>query len=122
MSTSAEAEVLLAESLGAGLPRWQLPSFDQAGPPTAQKLDEIEAAAYQDGFQRGHAEGFATGQKVALAQAQRLQALIEHMARPLAHLDEETERTLVDFAGAIARLEDRGRGDRHRFLTGAKMD
>lgn len=100
---SANGEVLLAESLGAGMARWQLPRFDQGGPPTAQKLDDIETAAYQDGFQRGQAEGFAAGQKTALVQAQRLQALIEHMARPLAHLDEETEQTLVDFASAIAR-------------------
>ncbi|MFA5940101.1 MAG: FliH/SctL family protein [Sinimarinibacterium sp.] len=105
MSQSAEAEVLLSESLGAGMARWQLPRFDQGSgsPPTAQRLDDIEAAAYQDGFQRGQGEGFAAGQKAALVQGQRLQALIEHMARPLAHLDEETEQALVDFAAAIAR-------------------
>lgn len=103
MSVSAEDGVLSAESLGAGLARWQLPRFDQAGgPPTAQKLEQIEATAYQDGFQRGQTEGFAVGQKAAVTQAQRLQALIEHMARPLAHLDEETERAIADLASAIA--------------------
>ena len=74
MPQTAEAEVLLAESLGAGMARWQLPRFDQTStPPTAQKLEDIEAAAYQDGFQRGQAEGFAAGQKTALAQAQAQQ-------------------------------------------------
>ncbi|MEQ1439329.1 FliH/SctL family protein [Fontimonas sp. SYSU GA230001] len=103
MNESPAAEVLQAESLGPGLARWQLPRFDQGGPPTAQRLEDIEAAAYQEGLQRGQAEGFAVGQKAALAQAQRLQTLIEHMARPLAHLDEETEQALVELASAIAR-------------------
>lgn len=99
--SSAPPEVLMAESVSANLARWQLPQFDQA-PPTARRLDEIEKAAYQDGYQRGQAEGYAAGQKAVLAQAQRLQALIEHMARPLAHLDEEVETALVTLASAIA--------------------
>ncbi|MEW6167219.1 MAG: FliH/SctL family protein [Pseudomonadota bacterium] len=104
MSEPRDAAVLSAETLHAELPRWQLPSFDPgASPPTAQQLDQIEAAAYQEGFQRGQAEGYAAGQRAAATQAQRLQALVEHIARPLAHLDDEIEHALVELAGAIAR-------------------
>lgn len=100
--------VLAAEAVGDRPARWQLPSFDMQLAPagelhTAQHLDEIEAAAYQEGLQRGHADGYAAGQKAALAQVQRLQALIDHIARPLVHLDDEIERALVDLAAAIAR-------------------
>ncbi len=102
----SDAAVLPAETVER-LSRWQLPSFDSHASAgalhTAQQLDEIEAAAYQDGLQRGHAEGFAAGQRAALAQAQRLQALVDHIARPLVHLDDEIEHALVDLAAAIAR-------------------
>jgi flagellar assembly protein FliH len=99
------ADILPAESLASAPARWQLPNFDAAlaRPPTAQQLESIEAAAYQDGFQRGQAEGFAAGQQAVLQQAQRLQNLIDHIMRPLAHLDEEVERALVDLSTAIAR-------------------
>ncbi|SFF43740.1 flagellar assembly protein FliH [Fontimonas thermophila] len=105
MTDAADAIVLPAEAIGGELPRWQLPRFDAApaGLHTAAQLEAIEAAAYQEGFARGHAEGFDVGQRAALAQAQRLQGLIDHIARPLAHLDDEVEHALVDLAAAIAR-------------------
>lgn len=105
MVDAADAAVLPAESIGGELPRWQLPRFDttSGGLHTAAQLDAIEAAAYKEGFARGQAEGFAAGQKAALAQAQRLAALIDHIARPLVHLDDEIEHALVDLAAAIAR-------------------
>ncbi|TJY62852.1 hypothetical protein E4T66_03790 [Sinimarinibacterium sp. CAU 1509] len=98
--------VLSAEQVGDLAARWEIPVFPTAGqgtPHTAAQLDEIEQAAYQEGFQRGHGEGHSVGQKAALAQAQRLQSLLEHMARPLAHLDEEVERALVELAMSVAR-------------------
>ncbi|MES0874091.1 FliH/SctL family protein [Sinimarinibacterium thermocellulolyticum] len=97
--------ILPAETLADPPVRWQLPNFDtvSAEPPSAQQLESIEAAAYQDGYQRGYGEGFAAGQHAVLQQAQRLHALVEHIMRPLAHLDEEVERALVDLASAIAR-------------------
>jgi flagellar assembly protein FliH len=99
------AEILPAETLPGAPSRWQLPNFDAAlaRPPTAEQIESIEAAAYQDGFQRGQSEGFTAGQQAVLLQAQRLQSLVDHIMRPLAHLDEEVERALVDLAGAIAR-------------------
>ncbi len=105
--TAGEAAIVPAER-GAGLMRWRIPSFD--APPlrddglhTAAHLDDIESAAYQDGLQRGHAQGYAEGQQQARQEAERLSALIEHIQRPLAQLDDEIERAMLETACAIAR-------------------
>lgn len=105
MPPRAEAEAIA---------RWELPVFP--GTPrcpedvvlhTAQHLDDMEAAAYQEGFARGHAEGLAIGQNAGAQQvreqAARLSALIDHLARPLQQLDEEVERTLVALTIEVAR-------------------
>jgi len=90
--------------------RWEPPIFP--GAPrcpedvvlhTAQQLDEIEAAAYQDGFARGHSEGYVAGQQQARDEATRLRELVQHLARPLAQLDEEVERMLVAMTVEVAR-------------------
>lgn len=91
---------------------WQLPVFEgapnlnisaTARPHTTQELDEIEAAAYQDGYARGHAEGFAAGFAEAREQADKLTALLTHLARPLRDIDAEVERALVAMTIEIAR-------------------
>lgn len=105
MSSLAEPEMVA---------RWELPVFP--GEPrcpedvvlhTAQHLDDMEAAAYQDGFARGHVEGLAAGRNAGAQQvreqAERLSALIDHLGRPLQHLDEELERTLVALTIEVAR-------------------
>lgn len=90
--------------------RWEPPVFPGAGRcpedvvlHTAQQLDEMEAAAYQDGFARGHGEGYAAGLQQARAEATRLRELVAHLARPLAQIDEEVERTLVAMTVEVAR-------------------
>jgi flagellar assembly protein FliH len=90
--------------------RWQPPVFpgvprcpDDVVLHTAQQLDELEAAAYQDGFARGHGEGYAAGLQQTRAEAERLRQLVDHLARPLAQLDDDVERTLVALTIEIAR-------------------
>ncbi len=105
--TASEVAIVPAER-SATLMRWQIPSFDVPPVPeealhTAAHLDEIESAAYQEGIQRGHAQGYADGQRQAQQEAERLRALIEHVQRPLAQLDEEIERAMLETACAIAR-------------------
>ena len=90
--------------------RWEAPVFGAApvaAPPpppprTAEEIESIEAAAYEEGFARGRADGFAAGAADARAQAladgARLRELLEHCARPLAHLDAEVEAVLVEMA------------------------
>lgn len=102
----SDDEVLDAERVGASVARWQLPVFaggGQSEPITAQQLEDIEQAAYQDGFQRGQGEGFNAGQQAVLKQSQRLQALVAHLAKPLEQLDAEVEQALAELAMGVAR-------------------
>ncbi len=93
----------------ATMSRWQMPVFDapeqdgRGSLHTAEQLDQIEVAAYQEGLRRGHAEGYAAGHQAMQQEVERLRALTEHLQRPLAHLDEAVERMLLDTACAIAR-------------------
>lgn len=112
MKNSSEAAVLetvsviSAESVGSAARLWELPSFNEPDPnslPTAKHLQEIEQAAYEEGFARGKAEGYAAGAAIAREQAQRLRDLLEHLARPIAELDAEVESTLVALAIDVAR-------------------
>jgi flagellar assembly protein FliH len=97
----------LSEDLAmGGAQRWQLPVFNAPASPaplTAARLDELEAAAHEEGFARGHADGLAAGMAEMRQQAQRLRGLLEHCARPLQQLDAEVEATLVELALAAAR-------------------
>lgn len=85
---------------------WQLPEFGQpAETPlrTAEQIESIETAAYEEGYARGRAEGLKAGAAEAQAQAQRLRSLLEHCSRPLAHLDAEVEAALIELALQAAR-------------------
>lgn len=89
-----------------GAQRWEMPVFSAAAPPpprTAAQLDDIEAAAHEEGFARGHADGLAAGMAEMRKQAQRLRDLLEHCSRPLAQLDAEVEAALVELALQAAR-------------------
>lgn len=74
-----------------------------APPPTAARLDDLEAAAHEEGFARGHADGMAAGMAEMREQAQRLRALLDHCTLPLAQLDAEVESALVELALHAAR-------------------
>lgn len=90
--------------------RWELPLFNsepQAPPPTAEEIDSIEKAAYEDGFARGHADGqargYADGAQRVREQAERLHGLFDHLTKPLRELDGEVERMIVALAIDIGR-------------------
>ncbi|HEY9544945.1 MAG TPA: FliH/SctL family protein [Solimonas sp.] len=104
MRDAADSEVLADPQ--AQFARWQMPVFESASndaPLTAQAIEDIEAAAYEEGRQRGYADGLKTGREDMNQQVARLRGLIEQIARPLATLDDEVERALVDLACAVAR-------------------
>src|SRR3546814_12826081 len=110
MSDAADSEVLADPQ--AQFARWQMPVFESASndaPLTAQAIEDIEAAAYEEGRQRGYADGLKTGREDMNQQVARLRGLIEQIARPLATLDDEVERALVDLACAVARRLQIGR-------------
>lgn len=91
--------------------RWELPllqGFGEASPPpTAEQIDNIERAAYEEGFARGVAEGqaqgYADGARLVREQTERLRAVFDHCAKPLRELDGEVERMLVALAIEVGR-------------------
>jgi flagellar assembly protein FliH len=91
----------------AGAQRWQAPALSQGAAAlplhTAAQLDAMERAAYEEGFARGHAEGYAAGAQDARSAAQRLRELLDHCARPLDELDAEVEQALLELALQAAR-------------------
>jgi flagellar assembly protein FliH len=96
--------VITAETLGKAAQLWAMPSLEPPKPlPTAAKLQEIESAAYEEGFARGKAEGYAAGAAIAREQAERLKLLMEALASPLADFDAEVESALVALAIEVAR-------------------
>lgn len=97
-------EVISPEE-GAGATLWSCPPLDgdarKSSKPSASKLntaahlDAIEKAAYEEGFARGHAEGYAHGNRAAQDVAARISLLLEHMSRPLKDLNIEVEHALI---------------------------
>ena len=94
---------------------WNAPQVDgvAAGgrrPRTVRELQAAEEAVWQGVRDEARAQGLAAAQKeidarIAQldAQAQRLQALLDLQARPLARLDADIEQQLAELAIAIAR-------------------
>jgi len=113
MKNSSDADVvepvavIVAEKVGAEPKLWELPSFEELeelnSPHTAKHLDELEAAAHEEGLARGHAEGYAAGAALAREEAQRLHQLLEHLAHPIAEFDAEIERMMVALTIEVAR-------------------
>lgn len=104
--------VLRAEESGFAT-RWEMPLLlvKPPEPPTAEQLEAIQQAAYDEGYARGHAEGQAAGQAAGYSagithaheQAQRMRELVEHLAQPLGDIDAEVERTLIALTIELAR-------------------
>lgn len=102
-----------------GFTAWQLPEMgtlaSHAQPaakmPTAEELEAIRQAAYEEGLEQGRQDGVQQGRREALEQARlqlgeqvaRLQELYRLIETPLQDLDEEVESSLVHLAIAIAR-------------------
>src|ERR1700712_3410927 len=90
-----------AETLEVQL--WDLPSLIAVPAEmvrhTAKRLDELELAAYDEGFARGQAEGYQkgyeTGADFARSQARKLSELFDYLARPMAAIDAQVEQDLV---------------------------
>ncbi len=71
--------------------------------PTAEDLEALRQAAFDEGFAAGHSEGLQRGADEARAQAQRLVSLIDSLARPLEQLDERVEQELKALVAAMVR-------------------
>jgi flagellar assembly protein FliH len=107
------SEILYSEQAGT-VTRWHLPSVQNyssvdaqpvvgAQLHTAEHLDALEQSAWQEGLERGQAEGYAAGLAAARADAERLRQLLDHMTQPLRELNEEVERSLIHLTVSVAR-------------------
>lgn len=104
---------VLSSELGAGATVWHCPPLSEDSNDrhtvsksklnTAGHLDAIEKAAYEEGFARGHTEGFAHGNREAQVVAARISLLLEHLSRPLKDLNVEVEHALIRLVVDTAR-------------------
>lgn len=84
---------------------------DGVRPPTANEMQSLHKAAYDEGFGMGRKEGREQGYKEGSAQAKaesqelfnQLGSLFNALATPVSQLDEELENSLATLTLAIAR-------------------
>jgi flagellar assembly protein FliH len=101
----------MSEVARAPTSRWELPPID--GPVVSRRRGDLDAIE-REAWEKGHAEGREAG--IALVRqkeqalltelerrVQRLDEILNVVARPLADLDSEVPRQLASLAGAIAR-------------------
>ena len=86
--------------------RWEVPAIDGGGGKgymTAGRLEAIQKDAYEEAWQKGHADGVAAGQAEVNARVARLDQLLQALARPFDILDEQVEKQLVELAMSTVR-------------------
>lgn len=91
-----------APKVGAEAPG-RAPQSRDAGLLTAERIEQIEAQAREEGFAAGHAEGLAAGREEMQRRAHALERLMGSLAAPLEQIDAEVEQELVALAVALAR-------------------
>lgn len=92
--------------------RWELPEVgagataDGAGHAhylTANRLEAIQQQAYEEGFELGRREGIEKGAAAAREKAERIEAILNLLARPLHQLDDEVVKEVASLALTVAR-------------------
>lgn len=96
--------------------RWEVPSMSHAGQGRAAapsviplpagpspEVEEARLAAWQEGLERGLAEGRELGLSEMRSQSQRLSQLLERLERPFASVDGAVEQELMQLAMVLAR-------------------
>ena len=86
--------------------------IDGSGSPlTADQLEQIQKAAYEEGFEQGRKEGFEYGHNEALAKGRveltatvnRFDQLMALLDRPLQQLDDQVEHELIEMVISMVR-------------------
>ncbi|RMH33107.1 MAG: flagellar assembly protein FliH [Gammaproteobacteria bacterium] len=74
---------------------------------SAEEIEKLRAqaeeAGRQEGYQAGFAEGLAKGEQEVRALIERWQAYIDHLAAPLAEIDEALETALLELVVAVSK-------------------
>jgi flagellar assembly protein FliH len=88
---------LQSKSPDRGQVQVQEPTQNSAGQGllTAEKIAEIQAQAYQEGFSQGRKEGFEAGNSEVSARAQQLNTLMGLLNEPFKQLDAQVEQELL---------------------------
>ena len=71
--------------------------------PTAEKISEIQAQAYQEGFSRGLREGLEAGKEEISVVVERFNNLLAALAAPFEQLDLQVEQELLALVTALTR-------------------
>jgi len=71
-------------------------------PPTLEEIQAIQEAAHQEGFERGHADGFAQGQAEVRRLTAQIEGILDNFSRPLSRLETEVVGALGELAVRIA--------------------
>lgn len=86
------------------------PRQQQQQKPTVSQLEQIERAAYEEAYAKGHAAGLAAAKAeekpkldLLTQQIARLDAILNMLARPLAELDKDVENELLALATTLAK-------------------
>ena len=85
---------------------WEVPAIDGSdgkGYLTAGRLQELQQQAYDEAFQKGHAEGVAAGEQLIQQRAARYEELLCALSKPFDQLDESVEKQLVELAIAMVK-------------------
>ena len=85
---------------------WDVPTIDGnkgKGYLTAGDLQELQKEAYNEAWNKGHADGYRAGEDAARERVERLEELLRALSAPLEQLDEAVEQELVDLALAATR-------------------
>ena len=71
--------------------------------PTAEKISEIQAQAYQEGFSQGHREGLEAGKEEIRAGIEQFNNLMAALSTPFEQLDLQVEQELLALVTALTR-------------------
>lgn len=71
---------------------------------TAEKIAEIQAQAYREGFDQGREEGHKAGLRDMQSKAKQLETLILKLAKPFEQLDDQVEQELLTLVSTLTRL------------------
>ncbi len=85
---------------------WDVPPIDAPegnGYLTAGRLEELQKQAYEEAWQKGHAEGLQAGEQSVRQRAARFDQLLNALSKPFDQLDDSVEKQLVELAIAIVK-------------------
>ncbi len=106
MSKTITSKVI-THSTDDGYAKWEIPNVSDASLqlPTAQEIERIETAAYNEGLESGYKDGFNKGltesQQEMSQRCNNLDKILNFLQRPLDDLDEKVTEQLFQLAMTV---------------------